>query len=106
MRIQRSGQGIRRMQRTWRFRRIQRTGGFGGFDGLGGFDGFSRLGDSYFNPHLDHLYFLLHVSNALPISRSWVATLILLELYEQHVNHFNDFRSILMKKASMLSGKT
>ena len=105
--------------------RIQCSGqGFGVCNGLGGFGGFNGpadladltdsedsadsvdLGDSYFNPHLDHLYFLLHVSNALPISRSWVATLILLELYEQHVNHFNDFRSILMKKASMLSGKT
>ena len=47
-------------------------------------------------------YFLLYVSNDLPISPRWIATLILLGLCEQLINHLRDFSSISMKKASII----
>ena len=51
-------------------------------------------------------YFLLYVSNSLPILPRWVETLIVLRLYGQHINHLHDIRINSVKKTAMLSGKT
>ena len=68
---------------------------------------FASLGSTLKSPiNSVFSYFLLYASNALSISPRWVATLILLGLNKQHINHLHDFRSISMNKTSMLSGKT